>query len=76
MEGYYMNKAKVVMFFYTLAAILSMMSIGVSFSLVFMTGDDYEVTGVISAIIGLIVMCAIFGLAFKTKRKFKDQGLL
>ena len=64
------------MFFYTLAAILSMMSIGVSFSLVFMTGDDYEVTGVISAIIGLIVMCAIFGLAFKTKRKFKDQGLL
>ena len=71
-----MNKAKVVMFFYTLAAILSMMSIGVSFSLVFMTGDDYEVTGVISAIIGLIVMCAIFGLAFKTKRKFKDQGLL
>ena len=71
-----MNKAKVVMFFYTLAAILSMMSIGVSFSLIFMTGDEYEVTGVISVIIGFIVMCAIFGLAFKTKRKFKDQGLL
>ena len=71
-----MNKAKVVMFFYALAAILSMMSIGVAFSLIFMTGDDYEARGVITAIIGFIVMCAIFGLAFKTKRKFKDQGLL
>lgn len=71
-----MNKAKIVMFFYALAAILSMMSMGVSFSLIFMTGDNYEVTGVICAIIGFIVMCGIFGFAFKTKRKFKDQGLL
>ena len=71
-----MNKAKIVMFFYALAAILSMMGMGVSFSLIFMTGDDYEVAGVIGAIVGFIVMCAIFGFAFKTKRKFKDQGLL
>ena len=71
-----MNKAKIVMFFYALAAILSMMSIGVAFSLIFMTGDKYEVTGVICAIIGVLVMCAIFGFALKTKRKYRDQGLL
>lgn len=71
-----MNKAKIVMFFYTLAAILSMMSMGIFFSLIFMTGDKYEVAGIIGVIIGFIAMCAIFGLAFKTKRKFKDQGLL
>ncbi|MEK4629692.1 MAG: DUF5325 family protein [Solibacillus sp.] len=71
-----MNKAKLVMFFYALAAILSMVSMGVSFSLIFMTGDEYETMGIIGVIIGFIVMCAIFGLGFKTKRKFKDQGLL
>jgi hypothetical protein len=71
-----MNKAKLVMFFYALAAILSMLSMGISFSLIFMTGDKYETTGIISLIIGFIVMCAIFGLGFKTKRKFRDQGLL
>ncbi len=71
-----MNKAKVVMFFYALAAILSMLSMGISFSLVFMSGDKYETIGFISVIVGLIVMCAIFGFAFKTKRKFREQGLL
>lgn len=71
-----MNKAKVVMFFFALAAVLSMMSMGISFSLIFMTGDDYATTGVIGVIIGFVVMCAIFGFGFKTKRKFRDQGLL
>ena len=71
-----MNKAKFVMFIYALAAILSMISIGFAFSLVFMTGDDYETAGWIGVVVGVILMCAIFGMAFKTKRKFKDQGLL
>lgn len=71
-----MNKAKFVMFIYALAAILSMIGIGFAFSLVFMTGDKYETTGWISVVVGLIAMCAIFGMAFKQKRKFRDQGLL
>ncbi|AWE06537.1 hypothetical protein DCE79_03680 [Lysinibacillus sp. 2017] len=71
-----MNKAKVVMFFFALAAILSMLSMGISVSLIFMTGDKYETTGFISTIVGFVVMCAIFDFAFKTKRKFREQGLL
>ncbi|MGN7477194.1 DUF5325 family protein [Solibacillus silvestris] len=71
-----MNKAKFVMAIYALAAILSMVSMGFAFSLIFMTGPDYETIGWISVILGVVVMCAIFGMAFKTKRKFKDQGLL
>ena len=71
-----MNKAKFVMFIYALAAILSMLSVGVFCSLIFMTGDKYETIGFIGVIVALIVMCAIFGMAFKQKRKFRDQGLL
>mgnify|MGYP006792851095 FL=1 len=71
-----MNKAKFVMFIYALAAILSMISIGFAFSLVFMTGDKYETMGWIGVVVGVVAMCAIFGMAFKTKRKFRDQGLL
>ncbi|MBD8031608.1 MULTISPECIES: DUF5325 family protein [Solibacillus] len=71
-----MNKAKFVMFIYALAAILSMISIGFAFSLVFMIGDKYETIGWIGVVVGVVVMCAIFGMAFKTKRKFRDQGLL
>ena len=71
-----MNKAKFVMFIYALAAMLSMMGIGVAFSLIFMTGDKYETIGWISAVVAVFVMCAIFGMAFKQKRKFRDQGLL
>ena len=71
-----MNKAKFVMFIYALAAIVSMISIGFAFSLVFMIGDKYETVGWIGVVVGVVVMCAIFGMAFKTKRKFRDQGLL
>lgn len=71
-----MNKAKLVMFIYALAAILSMVSIGFAFSLVFMTGKDYETIGWISVVVGVVAMCAVFGMAFKTKRKFREQGLL
>ncbi|ATP39210.1 hypothetical protein CSE16_03715 [Solibacillus sp. R5-41] len=71
-----MNKAKAVMFIYALSAILSMVGIGFSVALVFMTGTNFETTGIIGIIVGLIAMCAIFGLGFVTKRKFREQGLL
>ncbi len=71
-----MNKAKFVMFIYALAAILSMVSIGFAFSLIFMTGDKYETIGWITVVLGVVLMCAIFGMAFIQKRKFRDKGLL
>ncbi|MEG0385271.1 DUF5325 family protein [Solibacillus cecembensis] len=71
-----MNKAKAVMFIYALSAIFSMVAIGFSVSLVFMTGTDFDTTGIIGIIVGIIAMCAIFGLGFTTKRKFREQGLL
>lgn len=71
-----MNKAKFVMFIYALAAVLSMMSIGLAFSLIFMTGDKYEIIGWFGVVLGIVLMCAIFGMAFVQKRKFRDKGLL
>ena len=71
-----MNKAKFVMFIYALAAILSMLGIGFAFSLVFMIEDKYRTIGWIGVVIGIIAMCAIFGMAFVQKRKFRDKGLL
>lgn len=71
-----MNKAKAVMFIYALAAILSMVAIGFSVSLVFITGTKYDTIGIIGIIVGIIAMIAIFGLGFVTKSKFRKQGLL
>ena len=71
-----MNKAKIVMFIYALAAILSMFGIGFSIALVGVTGTEYDTTGIIGIIVSIIAMCFIFMTAFKTKRKFRDQGLL
>ncbi|MEK4424288.1 DUF5325 family protein [Solibacillus sp. FSL K6-1523] len=71
-----MNKAKAVMFIYALSAILSMVAIGFSVSLVFITGTEYDMIGIIGIIVGIIAMCAIFGLGFVTKSKFRNQGLL
>lgn len=64
------------MFIYALAAVLSMMSIGLAFSLIFMTGDKYEIIGWFGVVLGIVLMCAIFGMAFVQKRKFRDKGLL
>ncbi|WP_042471558.1 DUF5325 family protein [Bacillus ndiopicus] len=71
-----MNKAKLVMFIYALAAILSMVGIGFSVSLIGVTGTEYDKAGIIGVIACVLVMCFIFMMAFKTKRKFKEQGLL
>ena len=71
-----MNRAKLVMFFYALAAILSMIGIGFSVSLVGIIGTEYDLTGYIGMAVCIIAMCAIFMMGFITKRKFRDQGLL
>ncbi len=64
------------MFIYALAAILSMVGIGFSVSLIGVTGTEYDKAGIIGVIACVIAVCAIFIMAFKTKRKFKEQGLL
>lgn len=71
-----MNKAKFVMFIYALAAILSMVGIGFSVSLIGVTGTKYDTAGIMGVLACIIVVCIIFMMAFKTKRKFKEQGLL
>jgi hypothetical protein len=71
-----MNKAKLVMFIYALAAIASMFGMGVSVAVMGATGDKYNTTGLVSLIVCIIAMCYIFMMGFKTKKKFKEQGLL
>mgnify|MGYP003500148982 FL=1 len=72
-----MNKAKLVMFIYSLAALLSMIGIGLSASLVFMAGTDkYDTTGYLGALACVIAMCIIFMLGMKQKKKFVEAGLL
>ena len=71
-----MNRAKLVMFIYALAAILSMIGIGFSVSLVGIIGTEYDLIGFIGMAACIIAMCVIFMMGFITKRKFRDQGLL
>ncbi|MGE7664129.1 DUF5325 family protein [Ureibacillus composti] len=61
-----MNKAKVVMFIFALAAILSMMSIGYAIA----------AESILGAIAGVVALCVVMMSGFKMKRKFRDQGLL
>lgn len=71
-----MNKAKLVMAIYALAAILSMVGIGLSISLLGLPGDKYDTSGFIGILIGIIAMCVVFMMGFKMKRKLRDKGLL
>ncbi len=72
-----MNKAKFVMFIYSLAAILSMVGIGVAVSFIFMAGtDQYDTAGIIGVFACLFAMCLIFVMGFKQKKKFVQAGLL
>ncbi|RUL51912.1 MULTISPECIES: DUF5325 family protein [Lysinibacillus] len=61
-----MNKAKMVMFIFAVAAILSMISIGYAIA----------IKSVIAAIAGLVALCVVMMTGFKMKRKFQNQGLL
>lgn len=72
-----MNKAKVVMFFYALAALFSMIGIGFSVSLVFMAGtNEYDTIGMIGILACIIAVCLVFMIGMKQKRKFIEAGLL
>ncbi|WP_431029348.1 DUF5325 family protein [Lysinibacillus sp. LZ02] len=72
-----MNKAKFVMFIYALAAMLSMIGIGFSVSLVFMAGTDaYDTAGMIGIIACIIATCVVFIMGMKQKKKFVQAGLL
>lgn len=72
-----MNKAKLVMFIYSLAALFSMLGIGFSASLVFMAGTDkYDTLGYLGALACVIAMCIIFMQGMKQKKKFVQAGLL
>lgn len=59
-------KAKIVMAIFALAGILAMCSIGYAIA----AGSTF------GAISGIVAVVVVFGLAFKTKRQFRDQGLL
>ncbi|HWK22628.1 MAG TPA: DUF5325 family protein [Ureibacillus sp.] len=61
-----MNRAKVVMFIFAVAAMLSMLSIGYSIA-------AKTVLGIIA---GIVALCAVMIIGFKLKRKFREQGLL
>ncbi len=71
-----LNKAKLVMFIYALAAIMSMLGIGISVAVVGATGDKYNLVGILGIILCTIAMCVIFMMGFITKKKFQKQGLL
>ena len=71
-----MNKAKVVMFIYSLAAIISMIGIGFSVAVMGVVGEKYNTVGLIGVIVCIIALCTIFMMGFKTKKKFINQGLL
>ncbi len=72
-----MNKAKLVMFIYSLAALISMIGIGFSVSLVFMAGtDEYDTIGIAGIVACIIAVCVIFMMGMKQKKKFIEAGLL
>lgn len=71
-----MKKAKLVMLIYAIAAIVSMMGMGVSVAVMGVIGEKYNTAGLIGLIVCLIAMCYIFMAGFKMKKKFREQGLL
>ena len=72
-----MNKAKIVMFFYSLAALFSMIFIGFSASLVFMADpNEYVTEGIIGIIVGILLTIAVFGFGMVQKSKYRKAGLL
>lgn len=71
-----MNKAKLVMFIYALAAMASMIGIGISIAVIGVVGEKYNTTGIIGIIACIVALCAVFGMGMKTKKKFQQQGLL
>ncbi|MGM9949205.1 MAG: DUF5325 family protein [Lysinibacillus sp.] len=72
-----MNKARLVMFIYSLAALFSMIGIGFFASFVFMAGTDkYDTAGIIGILACIVAVCVIFMMGMKQKKKFIEAGLL
>ncbi|MBK3495415.1 DUF5325 family protein [Viridibacillus sp. YIM B01967] len=61
-----MKNAKFVMAVFALAAVLAMCSIGIAVAY-------NSLLGIIG---GILLVCAIMGFGFKTKRQFREKGLL
>ncbi|NLY80193.1 MAG: YlaF family protein [Lysinibacillus sp.] len=61
-----MNKAKVVMFIFALAALLSMISIGYAIA----------IQSIFAIIASVAALGFVMGIGFRTKRKFRENGLL
>lgn len=61
-----MNQAKLVMAIFAIAGVLAIFSIGIAIA----AGSVLGILG------GIVLVIAIFGFAFKLKRKFRDKGLL
>ncbi len=61
-----MNRAKIVMAIFALAGLLAICSIGYAIA----AGSLMGIIG------GVVAVCVVFGLGFKTKRKFREEGLL
>lgn len=61
-----MNKAKVVMFIFALAALLSMISIGYAIA----------IKSIFAIITSILALGLVMGMGFRTKRKFRENGLL
>lgn len=61
-----MNKAKVVMFIFALAALLSMIGIGYAIA----------TKSILNVVASVVALGVVMMLGFKTKRKFMEQGLL
>lgn len=61
-----MNKVKLIMAVMALAGLLAMCAIGYAIA----------IRNVLGALIGIVAVIAIFGVAFTLKSKFRKQGLL
>lgn len=61
-----MNKVRLIMSVMALSAILTMSAIGYAIA----------IRNVLGALIGIVAVIAIFGVAFTLKSKFRKQGLL
>ncbi|MFC5541392.1 MAG: YlaF family protein [Bacilli bacterium] len=61
-----MNKAKFVMLLFSIAALLSMVSIGYAIA----------IRSVPTIIACIVALCAVMGIGFRMKRKFREKGLL
>ncbi|MFC5557917.1 DUF5325 family protein [Ureibacillus thermophilus] len=61
-----MNLAKFVMLLFSIAALLSMISIGYAIA----------IGSIVSIIASIVALIAVMGIGFGMKRKFREKGLL